>query len=125
MKWIAAIAIGAFCQAGSIAAAPKPIGEIKVDVLANESIVLKITNKGTKNSTIQKIQVRNAWKGALEVEFIEQGSTCMPGVILAPNESCTFKYKFVPAAKGSKMMTLHVTTTAEEYIIQMRGVAKK
>jgi hypothetical protein len=58
-------------------------------------------------------------------EFFDIGSTCVIGKTVMPTESCSFKYSYKKADKGSRMLTLKVDATTEEYVIRMRGVGSK
>lgn len=121
MKWIAVLALILVpLVAESLAGPIRPIGEIKVSFTPGEVKVLQITNKGKKPFTIKSIKKS---QGTVP-DFFDTGSTCVIGKTVAPTESCTFKYAYKPQAKGSKLLTLMVDATTEEYVIRMRGVGK-
>jgi len=122
MKWLAILAMFLVPFAASgVTKAPKPIGEIKVQFKDGETQELRVTNKGTKPFTIRSIK---ASEGTTK-EFFDAGSTCIIGKTVAPTESCSFKYSFKKADKGSRMLTLKVDATTEDYVIRMRGVGSK
>ena len=122
MKWLGILALFLVpFLSGEAALAAKPIGEIKVQFNDGETQELRITNKGTKPFTIRSIKVS---EGSTK-EFADVGSTCIMGKTVAPTESCSFKYSFKKADKGSRMLTLKVDATTEDYVIRMRGVGSK
>lgn len=121
MKWLFILTLLVVPLATAQTVQKKPIGEIKATFQPGDVKVLKITNKGTKPFTIKSIKEARGTKP----DFFDNGSTCVVGKTVAPNESCTFKYGYQPQPRGSKLLTLTVDTTTEEYVIRFRGVDPK
>lgn len=81
--------------------------------------VVQIINENSEPLAI--MTVKYIGNGA---DFGPRGSTCLPGTVVQPQQSCTLAYVFRPTQPGQRSIKITATTTSDIYVLDMTGAGR-